>query len=101
MSVEMITDDADGGRRSDPTIPLRCALLGGKTPRNVLLHEPFFHLAQQHSLSLTPPSAWRKRQASCYRSGHVFSFACDGLQFRFFMATTPKKRSKKSKVTRT
>ena len=73
-----------GGRRSDPTIPLRCALLGGKTPRNVPLREPGFHLAQQHSLSLTPPSAWRKRQASCYRSGHVFSFACNGLPISFF-----------------
>src|SRR5262249_7514959 len=56
-------------------------------------------------LSLTPPSAWRKRQASRYhsveRSGHSFSFACKGLPTRCFMATTPKNRSKKSKVGRT
>src|SRR5262249_61944421 len=64
------------------------------------LHERFFCFAQQESLSLTPPSARRKRQASCYRSGHLFSFAGDGLPFRS-MATTPKKRSNKSKVTRT
>ena len=51
--------------------------------------------------SLTPPSAYRKRQASRYhnvnRSGHVFSFACDGLPTRFFMATT-KKGSKNKKA---
>src|SRR4030095_5775341 len=65
-------------------------------PRNVLLRELFFHLARQPSLSLTPPSAWRKsqfsRRASCYhnvnRSGHVLSFACDGHPFPFFMAST-------------
>src|SRR4029453_4367029 len=53
----------------------------------------FFHLERQDSLSLTPPSAWRKRQVSpqgellpqCNRSGHVFSFACDGLPISFFL----------------
>jgi hypothetical protein len=48
-----------------------------------LTHEAFLHLAPQHSLSLTPATAWRKRQASRYhsvnRSGHVLSFAGDGL----------------------
>src|SRR5262245_14005154 len=34
------------------------------------LHEAVFFASQ---LSLTPPTAGRKRQASCYRSGHSFS----------------------------
>src|ERR1700752_304175 len=65
---------------------------GGRTPRNVSLREPFLSLSTADSLSLTPPSAWRKRQfnrrASCYhsvnRSGHVFSYAWDGLPISFF-----------------
>ena len=63
-----------------------------KRARLVFAHEAFLHLARQDSLSLTPPTAWRKRQfsrrASCYhsvnRSGHVFSFACDGLPISVF-----------------
>src|SRR5262249_7415173 len=62
------------------------------------LHERFFCFAPQRSVSLTPPSARRKRQASCYRSGHVFSFAGNGLPISVFMASTPKKGSKNTKA---
>ena len=64
-----------------------------------LPHEAFLHLAPQHSLSLTPPSAWRKRQFK--PPGELLPqrkpirprlyFACDGLPTWCFMATTPKK----------
>src|SRR5262245_21771248 len=47
------------------------------------LHEAFLCFTQQDSLSLTPPSAWRKRQASRYRSDHVLTFAGDGFLFSY------------------
>src|SRR5262249_18067349 len=47
-----------------------------------------------------PQLSWSKRQSSRYRSDHVLSFAGVGLP-QVLMATTPKNRSKKSKVGRT
>src|SRR5262245_19697686 len=68
-----------------------------KTSRNVLLRELFFCLTQQDSLSLTPPTAWRKRQASRYhcvnRSGHVF-IAGDGLPLGVLWQRRPEKALK-------
>ena len=56
-----------------------------------LAQRRFFTWHRNTAFSLTPPTAWRKRQSTAGRavttvnpSGHVFSFACDGHLSRFF-----------------